>query len=261
MSSAFFRISFVLVSLIQLKLAIACSCGPPPTFGKAVADAKNSNSPYYLATVLSQNIPSDINGQVLITVRVKTGCKTTRIQLVTTVNNGGLCGIRLTVVKEYAMPLKRNGDASSEGLCTVRRDADRLTAAQRQIVSHCSTLPPGGLYTCKWVCKYIRNKRCSSHCRQCCRNGRCEDTGHCHSICKKHRGTRPNCGETPPAQQPICSMECRKRPQLIPAIYPPPALPPPSWNRCKCCCLNGSCTRSRCEANCYRESNCGYNYR
>lgn len=52
-------------------------------------------------------------------------------------------------------------------------------------------------------------------------------------------------------------MECRLEPQAIQFIFPPRISPPRCWKRCKCCCLNGSCTRHPCQSQCHEEKTCG----
>lgn len=90
--------------------------------------------------------------------------------------------------------------------------------------------PPPNMHQCSWKCIYRRQRRCYSFCRHCCIDGKCVQTELCHNLCRAG-----SCGAVPPKQQPVCSMECRVRPEKI---------FPPRYHLCKCCCLDGKCTRA-----------------
>lgn len=224
----------ILVYILLLALAqnsYGCSCLPLPSFEVAVANARDGAKPYYLAKVLSEDRPADINGQVTYVLSAQTGCNSQRQQIATTCGNGACCGIRLQIGETYAMALSRDGSSTGVNSCQLTRLASRLTTPQRDLVLKCSTEP--GMYKCSWKCTYNSGKRCSIPCRRCCVNGKCVNTNICYGSCAGP------CRK-PPSQKPICSYECR--PSFLKLRD--------CWMRCKCCCLNGKCTRSDCTGGC-----------
>lgn len=234
---------FALCALIVHR-AYGCRCRQPPPFEVAVSNAKPGPSPYYIATVLSDNDPIDINRKVTYVVQVKTGCSSTRTQVLTTCGNTACCGVPLTVGQSYALPLARSGVDSQINSCQRFASVKSLTEAQKDLVSWCQVNPPIGFYQCTWRCTYHPGRRCSNYCRHCCKNGVCHKTDQCSGPCK----TRCT-GNSPPALQPICSYECRRNSVLRIANC---------WQRCKCCCLNGKCKRYPCERRCLFNPKCGF---
>lgn len=239
----------------RYEIASACRCFPSSPFETAVANSENSDKPYYTATVVSEKLPSNINGQIVYTVLVTTGCNTHRIQTVTTCGNSACFGVRLQKGQSYAIPLFLNGVSTSLNSGQRFSAISRLTTAQRNLVSRCSTQPSNGIYQCSWKCKFHPARRCSNHCRRYCKDGKCEDTNYCMGRCYR---SVSRCGPTPASQKSICSMECRDRPRALPLPMEPRRLIAPCFVRCRCCCLNGRCTRDPCERQCYLQPNCGY---
>lgn len=114
----------------------ACSCFPPPTFQEAVLNAKNTDAPYAVATVISEDRPADPGGvgniQITYTVRPE-GCK--RTYKVTTGGNGALCGVVLKINTKYVLQLKMDGSPTGISSCGVWSAYDDLSKADRAFVA------------------------------------------------------------------------------------------------------------------------------
>lgn len=168
----------VFVALIATSLA--CSCIQPPPFEQAVNDARDGDTPYFVAKVLTETRTGGINGQVTYKLEVTTGCSTTRIQQLTTCGNSACCGVNLEEGTSYALPLNRNGLKSTLNLCQVFSPVSSLTAEQLELVSVCPTGSKKPL-RCKPQCVCVRapcpcaeEPRCPSGLE--CVNDLCEET-------------------------------------------------------------------------------------
>jgi len=125
------RSAFIAVLCSLVASSLACSCLAPPPFRQAITEAKFSDSPYAVATVISEDRPADINGLVTYTLRTD-GCPSTVIA--TTCGNGACCGTVLKVNTKYVIRLKKNGARSSVSLCGVQREYNSISSADRAFV-------------------------------------------------------------------------------------------------------------------------------
>ncbi len=162
-----------LVGFTLLATAFACSCIRIKPIKEAVEAEKDGPTPYYAAKVLSEDLPSDINGDVVYKVSVSTGCGTTRIQEVVTCGNSACCGVRLRVGAKWALPLKRSGERTRLISCQSFALFDELTEEVQNLVSMCKQAPP---VKCLPTCNCIRAPcNCPPPCKpgETCINGIC----------------------------------------------------------------------------------------
>ena len=134
------RNSIIVQFLLALALAACthgCRCPIPPPFEKAVEAAADGPAPYFVAKVISENRPTNINAQVTYKLSVATACGKTRTQLLTTCGNGACCGVELTVGKKYALPLLKSGKKSSLNSCQRYAAYDSLTDFEKGLVAVC----------------------------------------------------------------------------------------------------------------------------
>jgi len=125
------RSAFIAVLCSLVASSLACTCLAPPPFRQAITEAKDSDSPYAVATIISEDRPADINGLVTYTLRTD-GCPSTVIA--TTCGNGACCGTVLKVNTKYVIRLKKNGARSSVSLCGVQREYNSISSADRAFV-------------------------------------------------------------------------------------------------------------------------------
>jgi len=125
------RFAFIIVLCSLIAYSLACSCGRPPPLRQAILDARDTDSPFAVATLISEDRPADINSQVTYTLRTE-GCLKTVIA--TTCGNGACCGVRLQVNTKYVLPLPKNGSPGRVNLCGVFKRYNSLSAADRAFV-------------------------------------------------------------------------------------------------------------------------------
>jgi len=163
--------------------ALACTCPPLTPFRTAILNAKNSDAPYAVATVVSEDIPVDIFEKVTYTVRPE-GCLKTVV--VTTAVTSPQCGVRLKVGTKYVLALKKDRSPSTISSCDSYErfnslsEADQIFVAKnvpgRCLSTTCATiLCPVGTICRKGQCIPINS--CPIFCPPgtFCRSGKCVD--------------------------------------------------------------------------------------
>lgn len=126
----------IIVFFALFAAAFGCTCLPLPTFRQAVLGAKDTDAPYAVATVVSENTHKDPKGsgnvQIKYSVRPE-GCFDTVV--VSTGGNPALCGVRLKVNTKYVLPLKKDRSPTPISSCEREEIFDSLSAADKDFVA------------------------------------------------------------------------------------------------------------------------------
>lgn len=141
------------LSLTLLGISMGCRCPNIVPIKEAIEAAADSPSPYYVVNVLSEEVPKDINDDIIYELSVSTGCSTSRKQELLTCGNGACCGVPLKVGEKYALPLLKSGQRSRLSLCQSFDMFSRLTAEEKKLLSVCPISSP---LTCNPKCRCVR---------------------------------------------------------------------------------------------------------
>lgn len=182
-----------------LTTTIACSCIRLPPFRKALEEYKNSSAPYAVATAISEQVTTDINGRGIVNYTIRAeGCRDTTV-VATSPANGASCGVSLRLNERYVMRLRLDGTATPVDLCEVIRLYNSLSPDDRafvdsNITSRCAprSCPVGRVWRngeCISECSFVhcpedaacRLGKCAPKCATCAPQYFCHHR-HCHIV-------------------------------------------------------------------------------
>lgn len=124
--------TLILALFTAVLAAPTCSCDEQPSLKQAWRDARKGDSPYAVATVISEDRPSDHNQNVTYSLRTE---RCTKIVNATTNSSVARCGVNLMKNKVYVLRLSKDEAITTAiSTCDVLREYDQLSESDRKFV-------------------------------------------------------------------------------------------------------------------------------